>query len=108
MGKVTQFNPAPEKGSAISNLTMPTKEEIAILDRLTEQHEGNDMVDIAHWNGECWRMFFELVDLHAEVNNLDKWGCRAVILTKILGTTFEYDENGNVTVITGPANAEKR
>ena len=108
MGKVTQFNPAPEKESAKSNLTMPTKEEIAILDCLTEQYGKDDMVDIAHWNGECWRTFFELVDKHAEENSLDKWGCRAVILTKILGTTFEYDENGNVTVITGSANAEKK
>ena len=80
-------------------ISMPTQEEIAILNALTKRYGKDEMVDVAHWNGSCWRRIFEEIEDYAKEKEFDTWDCFAVVLTKLLGTEFTF-ENGSVVVKT--------
>ena len=93
------FEDAKKETKGKMNITLPTKEEIAILNAITDNYGEDEVVDIAHWNGSCWKSFFENIDNYAKDNGFDKWDTRAVILTKILGTEFIITED-KITVKT--------
>ncbi len=101
MGKIVSFEnrKAHEDRYAIP---MPTATEIAVLRNLTKNTPDGELVDIAHWDGDCWRAFFMQHEERAEVLGVDPWDAFAVTLTRMLGTTFDYDEKGNVKVSTAP------
>ena len=103
MGEIREFTgkQAEENTEGRQRITMPTKEEITALNMLTDMYGKDEMVDVAHWNGSCLKSFVEMVDEHAKKNNLDIWDCRAVMMTKFLGTVFEVNDDGSVTVTSG-------
>ena len=55
MGEIREFTgkQAEENTEGRQRITMPTKEEIAALNMLTDMYGKDEMVDIVHWNGSC-------------------------------------------------------
>lgn len=100
MSNVVPFNKKDEETSKKVTISMPTEDEIAILKALTAQYDSETPVDIAHWDGGCWKAFFDQVQSYADENEFDVWDCFAVFLTKVLGTEFVFNDDGSISVIT--------
>lgn len=95
MAEIREFvnKDANHKEESNMKIKMPNEKEIAILKHLSSMYGKDEIKDVAHWDGECWKAWFKIVDDWADKKGYDKWDCRAVMLTKMMcGTTFGFDE----------------
>ena len=81
-------------------ISFPAEKEIVALNARVDMYDKDEMVIVGHWNGECWKKFFAMLDEYALEKGMDVWDCRAVMLDKLLGTEFIFDDYGKVTIRT--------
>ncbi len=99
-GIITNFEKEKKKREGLTHTTFPTQEEIIAINAIVDTYDKDEMVHMGHWNGECWKTFFKMLDEYALEKGLDRWDCRAVMLDKLLGTDITIDGKGNVTIKT--------
>ena len=106
MTDIANFEKYKKEREKTHAIGMPSLKEIAILKALAANYDKDDMVDVAHWDGECWKTTFSMLAKYGKENGfyenttVTPWDVFAVFMTKLLGTTFSFDENGNVAVET--------
>ena len=89
MGDIISFNEntrADKKQEEDSGnyISLPSLEEIEALKDKAAGYDTDEMIDICHWDGACWKTFFEKVAAaHAEEIGADAWDVFAVLMAKM-------------------------
>lgn len=85
-------------------LSLPNEKiEVIAFNEIAETYSEDEMVDIKHWNGECWKAFYEhMVVPMAEKLEVDTWDYMATCIGVLFnGLRFEKLENGDTQMVIG-------
>lgn len=69
----------------ISKIVFPSKEEIYKLKEASKSLPRDDIIPISLWDGECYKMLFEMCSVYAKEEDLNPWDIFAVTIGKIHG-----------------------